>query len=322
MNDPDRSLFDVVIDDGRPLLQLTAFSLLFSGCFAVFLAIRREFLPHDLAFLQMTLEQLCSLAECRVVAFMLHDRVAFGGVLIAIAVLYCWLIAVPLKAGSAWAWWTITVSGCIGFLSFLTYLGYGYLDTWHGVGSAFLAPIFGTGLVRTRKLLHRPFAWRAHVLRSLNGRQKLGHLTLLATGVGMFAAGATILTVGATRVFVPQDLDFIGLTVVDLNTFNARLIPLIAHDRAGFGGGLVSCGSVIIGCALFAPPSRSLWHALTFAGLAGFGTAIGVHLVIGYTDLIHLAPAVAGSTIFLSAVILTRPAVSQRAPAARTIRPA
>lgn len=312
MNEPDRGLIDAVSADGRPLLQLTAFSLLFSGCFAVFLAIRREFLPHDLAFLQVTLDELCAIAECRVVAFMLHDRVAFGGVLIAIAVLYFWLTAVPLKAGAAWAWWTMAVSGCMGFLSFLAYLGYGYLDTWHGVGSAFLAPLFAVGLLQTRRLLlEQPCNGCTAVLRALTGRQKLGQVALLVTGVGMSAAGVTILAVGATRVFVPQDLEFIGLTVAELNAFNPRLIPLIAHDRAGFGGGLLSCGSIVIACALFAPPSRSLWQALGLAGLSGFGAAVGVHLVIGYTDVIHLAPAVAGSVIFAVALIPTMPTATR-----------
>ena len=147
------SLFEAVAADGRPLLQLTAFALLFSGCFAFFVSIRREFLPHDIAYLAMRPDQLCALAECRVVAFMFHDRVAFGGVLIAIAILYFWLTAVPLGDGAAWAWWTIVISGAIGFLSFLSYLGHGYLDTWHGVGSFALVPMFLAGVVRSHALV-------------------------------------------------------------------------------------------------------------------------------------------------------------------------
>jgi len=58
--------------------------------------------------------------------------------------------------------------------------------------------------------------------------------------------------------------------------------------------------------ALFAPPSRGLWQALAAAGLAGFGAAIGVHLVVGYTDTLHLAPAVAGAALFAVGLGLTR----------------
>jgi len=300
------SLLEAVVADGRPLLQLTAFALFFSGCFALFLSIRREFLPHDIAFLGMTPDQLCAIAECRVVAFMFHDRVAFAGVLVAIAILYFWLTAVPLAEGAAWAWWTVAISGGIGFLSFLSYLGHGYLDTWHGVGSVALVPIFMAGLLRSRVLLRSAARARA-ALRGLPGRQRLGRLALLATGLGMVLAGATILTVGMTGVFVPQDLEFMRVSVAALDAANPRLVPLIAHDRAGFGGGLLSAGLVVAACALFANPSRSLWQALASAGAAGFGAAIGVHPAVGYADWFHLAPAIAGSLLFVIGLALTAP---------------
>ena len=306
MSTQNPSLLDAVMVDGRPLLQLTAFALFFSGCFALFLSIRREFLPHDITFLGMTPDQLCAIAECRIVAFMFHDRVAFGGVLVAIAILYFWLTAVPLAEGAAWAWWTVAISGGIGFLSFLSYLGHGYLDTWHGVGSVALAPVFLAGLLRSRVLLRR--ATRAGVglaLRGLRGRQRLGRLALVATGLGMVLAGATILTVGMTRVFVPQDLEFMRVTIADLDSVNPRLVPLIAHDRAGFGGGILSAGVIVVACALFANPSRSLWQALAVAGAAGFGAAVGVHTAVGYTDWFHLAPAIAGGVLFLIGLTLS-----------------
>lgn len=325
MTTRDAGLLEAIVADGRPLLQLSAFALFFSGCFALFLSIRREFLPHDITFIRMTPEQLCAMADCRVVAFMFHDRVAFGGVLIAIAILYFWLSTVPLGEGAAWAWWTITISGATGFLSFLSYLGYGYLDTWHGVGAAFLVPIFVAGLLRSRRLVRHTAAHRANLVsRLLCGRHRFGHVALLITGVGMLLAGATILTVGVTRVFVPQDLEFMGLTVTDLNAVNPRLVPLIAHDRAGFGGGLFSCGSIVAACALFGTPSRSLWQAFACAGVAGFGAAIGVHLVIGYTDLLHLGPAIAGAALFvvgLTFAIPTRSAMPTQPAGRLTTRP-
>jgi hypothetical protein len=87
----DRGLLRELIGDGRPALSLTAIALLLSGAFAIFLSFRREFLPHDVSYLGMSADELCRLADCRVVRFMFHDRVAFGGTLIAIAVLYLWL---------------------------------------------------------------------------------------------------------------------------------------------------------------------------------------------------------------------------------------
>ena len=138
----DRGLLRELIGDGRPLLSLTAVALLLSGVFAIFLSFRREFLPHDVSYLGMSAAELCRFADCRVVRFMFHDRVAFGGTLVAIAVLYFWLAAFPLLAGAAWAWWAFVASGTLGFASFLAYLGYGYLDIWHGTATLALLPTF------------------------------------------------------------------------------------------------------------------------------------------------------------------------------------
>ena len=73
--DNDSGLLRTLIGDGRPLLMLTAVMLFLSGAFAIFLSIRREFLPHDVAFLGMSAEALCAHADCRVVRFMFHDRI-------------------------------------------------------------------------------------------------------------------------------------------------------------------------------------------------------------------------------------------------------
>jgi hypothetical protein len=106
---------------------------------------------------------------------------------------------------------------------------------------------------------------------------------------------------------VPQDLEFMGVAVADLNAVSPRLVPLIAHDRAGFGGGLLAAGIIVTACALFATPSRSLWQALAGAGAAGFGAAIGVHPAVGYTDWLHLAPAIAGGVLFVIGLALATP---------------
>ena len=148
----DPSFVAVVVGDGRSLLSLTALALAFAGAFAVFLAARREFLPHDVAYLGMTSSELCQFARCRIVAFMFHDRVAFGGTLIATALLYLWLAGGPLADGQRWAWRALVISGAFGFASFLAYLGYGYLDTWHGIATMALLLPFAAGLWMTARL--------------------------------------------------------------------------------------------------------------------------------------------------------------------------
>ena len=296
----DRGLFRELIGDGRPALAVTALALLVSGAFALFLSFRREFLPHDIAFLGMTADELCGLADCRVVRFMFHDRMAFGGTLVAIAVLYLWLQAFPLRRGLSWAWWTFVASGALGFASFLTYLGYGYLDSWHGAGTLALLPVFATGLA-----LARPHAqttepgWLVSPEgRTVSFRERAGRWGLLATGAGITLAGAVILYIGATEVFVTEDLGFMGVTRDALDKANPRLIPLIAHDRAGFGGGLTTIGILLVMCGWFARPSGSFFQAIAVAGAGGFVTAIATHFIEGYTNPAHLAPAVAGAALF------------------------
>ncbi len=280
-----------------------AISLMLSGGFAIFLSVTGHFLPHDVHFLGMDKDKLCGLDQCRIVHFMFHDRVSFGGALIAIGWLYLWLLQFPLKAGEPWAWWVFFVSGVTGFGSFLAYLGYGYLDSWHGVATLFLLPIYLLGLLISWKALPRK-AGPSSLLRpaskfALNSPLGIGRALLLAMAIGMMMGGATILIVGMTRVFVPQDLRYIGLTVPEIQQINPRLIPLIAHDRAGFGGGIATCGLIFLFCIWCGRPSRSLWQVIALAGGIGFTTAIGIHPIINYTNFSHLVPAYVGAVMFL-----------------------
>lgn len=299
----DRGFLPTLIGDGRSLLTLSALILIGAGGFAVFQASTGHFLPHDTAFLGMTSAQLCTLHGCRIVHFMVHDRVSFGGVLIAIGTMYLWLSEFPLRRRESWAWWAFAISGTAGFLSFLSYLGYGYLDTWHGVSTLVLAPIFMGGLVMTRRREGEGITQKP--VLDLRSRAGLGRVLILASTLGIVSAGLTIMTVGMTRVFVPTDLTYMGVTLDELHSLNGHLVPLIAHDRAGFGGALVSCGLAMFIAAFYGLPSRSLWQALAIAGLAGFATAILVHPAIGYTNPVHLAPAVVGCCVFAAGLALS-----------------
>lgn len=295
------SLPVALIGDGRPLLTLVALGLILSGLFAIFLTVTNSFLPHDIAFLGMQPSELCAFHQCRIVHFIFHDRTSFGGTLIAIGVLYLWLLAFPMRLGEAWAWWTLLLSGSIGFLSFLAYLIYGYLDSWHAVASANLLLLFVAGLWKTHSLLPQQGAGKIlHPVEPLTLRtlQGFGRACLLFIGAGMLLAGSVIIILGSTIVFVPQDIVFLGFDANQLNAINPHLVPLIAHDRAGFGGGLASCGVTILMILWKARPSIALWQALIVGGVTGFGCAIGIHYPMGYLSGSHLAPAWIGAVIY------------------------
>jgi hypothetical protein len=302
-----------LIGDGRPLLLFTGLSLVLAGVFALFLSVTGHFLPHDIAYLGQDAASLCHFYDCRIVDFMFHDRVAFGGTLIAIGVLYLWLVMFPLRVGEPWAWWTFLLSGLVGFASFLTYLGYGYLDTWHGAATLLLLPCFIVGLIKSYSTLMVPksiacLRQPATAVPWLS-EAGLGRLALLGTAFGLISAGLTIMIVGMSIVFVPQDLVYMGTTPANLAAISPRLIPLIAHDRAGFGGGLCSAGVAMFFCLWCSRPCKSLWQALALAGLAGFSCALGVHFAVGYVDFVHLLPAYLGALIYGTGLALSYPSM-------------
>jgi dihydroorotate dehydrogenase len=298
--------------DGWPLLAATGWILIASGVFALGLAATVNLLPYDVRYLGASVSDLCGAGSCRIGSFMAHDRVSFGGSIIAIGILYVWLAISPVKAGQAWAWWAFLLSGVLGFASFLTYLGYGYFDLWHGRATVALLPVFVVGLGQSFRRLAGPRGpaclWKSTVPAWRWSPAAMGRACLTFSAMGMLLGGITIMGVGMTRVFVPQDLEYMRTTVGELRALNSRLVPLIAHDRAGFGGGLCS-GGVAILCAIWCglrPGARGLWWALCAAGVIGFGTAIGIHPLVGYTSFTHLLPAYAGAVAFVVGMHLLR----------------
>lgn len=172
-------------------------------------------------------------------------------------------------------------------------------------GTLALLPVFLVGLVVARRGLTDTRAWmRSEERRGASRATRLGRLGLLATGAGLTLAGSVIMVLGATEVFVAEDLGFMGMSRGALAEVNARLIPLIAHDRAGFGGGLATTGVLLLICGWYARPSRAFHQATALSGLAGFGCAIGTHFVEGYLNPVHLAPAFLGAALFGASIVL------------------
>jgi hypothetical protein len=226
---------------------------------------------------------------------------------------YVWLTVFPLSRGEQWAWWTWLVSGIVGFASFLSYLGYGYLDTWHGAGTLLLLPVFALGMVRTRRLMAEALDPRCAVRPSrwlrMRNRYALGRLVLLLGAGATAVGGLTILAVGVTDTFVPEDLEFIGLSANAIRRINPRLVPLLAHDRAGFGGGVLTLGLTTAICLWCARPSRHLHQGVAVAGTLSLTAALGIHGVVGYTDLGHLLPAAGAAVTLVVGLALAHPGV-------------
>src|SRR5206468_8786143 len=72
----------------------------------------------------------------------------------------------------------------------------------------------------------------------------------------------------------------------------------------GFGGGLCSTGCLLIFMARCAELKRNFVEVVGLMGCAGFGGALGVHFVVGYTNFLHLLPAFLGLLLFIVAEVL------------------
>lgn len=297
----ERSVVDIIFGDGRFLIALTGISLFLSGGFAILQSISGQLLPQDSRAIGMDSLALVHAGNHHLLGFMFHDRVAYGGSLLAIGAGYLWLAAFPMQHREAWAWWSLISSGSIGFLAFLTYLGQGYLDTWHGVATFFLLPVFVAGLWCSRPTDSSIRAVWKQRPATISPSGRWGRILLGVCAIGLMLAGGTIAIFGMTTVFVPSDLRFIGLSISKLVQISPVLIPLISHDRAGFGGGLCSIGCLLLFMARCADLNRNFAEIVAVMGCAGFGFAIGVHFVVGYRDFLHLLPALVGFLLFVVA---------------------
>ena len=280
--------------------------MLTGGVLATGVAATRVVLPYDEAFLGMSRDQLHTVNP-RLLAFMAHDRVSLAGPMLTVGLMYVGLSVGGIRHGAHWAMVAVFASASVGFASFFLFLGFGYLDTLHAFVTACLLQLLllamhsdlGAYTPTVPPQLRTDRAWRL---------AQWGQLLLVLHAVAVLGAGLVISAVGVTVVFVHEDLEFMQSTAEQLRAANPRLVPLVAHDRATFGGMLVSTGVVLLLTALWGYRAGSgwLWWTLLPAGVLGYAPAIAVHLAVGYTDGMHLLPAFVGLGVFLLGLALSR----------------
>jgi hypothetical protein len=284
-------------------VTLLGVGMLVGGIVAWLVAATRVVLPYDEAFVGLSRAELQAV-NGRLLAFLAHDRVTLSGTMIAIGVLYAGLGLYPLRAGERWARQTLTISASVGFASFFLFLGFGYFDPLHALVTVLLLPFFVLGLLGPRVHPRHPPTPPTH-----KPKRSWGQFLFVAVGVGLVLGGISLAAIGVTTVFVPEDLAFMGTSRAALDAASGRLVPLIAHDRAGLGGALLSNGLAVVFAALwgYRPGARWLWWTLFASGVPGFVAALGTHVAVGYTDLGHLAPALAGMLMYAAALVCAGP---------------
>ncbi|MEH7343095.1 dihydroorotate dehydrogenase [Bacillus sp. JJ1532] len=300
------------IDDGMDVIQgwkwywLFGFIIFCGGLLALIFSMTRVILPYDEAFIQMTREELISLNP-NILKFMAHDRMTLAGTMISGSILYMQLAKNGVQFGLHWARKAINIAAISGFLGILLFIGYGYFDWLHGLFWLILLPFFIWGVRQTKGAIHSPVSKNRR--NTSNWKKSLwGQLCFVILGFSFVIGGVVISTIGTTSIFVPTDTGFICIPPEILNEINNRLIPVIAHDRAGFGSALFSVGLLVLMMALwsFHEGAKWVWYSFLFGGLPAFSAGILTHFFISYTTFIHLLPAYFALLLYIAGLILSK----------------
>ncbi len=290
---------------------LVGLGMIVAGLGAAIITLGPVLLWYDSDYLGMRRAQLDALNE-RLIPFLQHDRITMAGTMIAIGVLYAGLAWGGIRRGWPWARTSYLLSGAVAFPIVLYFLASGFLEPLHVAVVVVLFPMFVLAVAR------RPATPRWHVLpdgpEPLRRRALTGQLLMIVTGFGLLVGGVVVSVVGLTDVFVTTDLGFLETHAAHLIEANPRLLPFIAHDRAGVGGALAGAALAIITLSAWGWRRGNAWVWWTLAGAAtaGFVPAVIVHMTIGYTDLIHLAPVYAGIAFTTASLALARPYLCAR----------
>src|SRR5690606_25759560 len=118
------------------------------------------------------------------------------------------------------------------------------------------------------------------------GRQ--AWLWTLLMGIAMLDGGVMAMAIAVTRVVMPYDEQFVGMTRVQLAQVNDNLLPFMTHDRVTLAGTMLAVG--VLYTALSWCGIRRGWHwahvAVIASAFAGFVTFFGF-LGFGYFDPLH-----------------------------------
>lgn len=140
-------------------------------------------------------------------------------------------------------------------------------------------------------------------------------ITLL--GTGMLLGGVLAWAVAATRVVLPYDESFVGLSRAELLAVNGRLLAFLAHDRVTLAGTMIAIGVLYAGLALIPMRRGQRWarRAMLISGAFGFASFF-LFFGFGYFDPLH-----ALVTVLLLPFFLLGLSGSRSQPAAAPSRP-
>ncbi|MFL0364886.1 dihydroorotate dehydrogenase [Pseudobacillus sp. 179-B 2D1 NHS] len=291
---------------------LFGLSILVGGIIALYIAFTSIVLPYDESFIGLSKADIFQINPL-ILSFMSHDRIALAGTMISGGILYIQLARHGIKYNMHWARIAFHSAAIIGFLGIFLFIGFGYFDWLHGLFWLFLLPIYYFSFREGKRVTGTP--------SSIHGKNDkewqyglYGQLMFITLGFLILAGGIVISTIGASKVFVPTDLSFLCMSSQMLDRISNNLIPLIAHDRAGFGSALVSVGLLVLMISLwgFRKGEQWVWNTLAAGALPAFIAGIGTHIYIGYTTFIHLLPVYFLVILYVFGLVLSYPFLKRK----------
>lgn len=306
---PPETLRDVPVDPRRwPGWfwgLLVGVGMIVAGVGAAAITLGPVLLWYDRDYLGTDVDGLHAINH-HLVHFLQHDRITMAGNMIAIGCLYAGLSWGGIRMGRVWARNALLVSGLIGFPTLFYFLVIGFVEPLHVTAAVVLFPMWVLAVARRPG----PPRWTTPppCPEPIRRRALVGQLLIVAMGIGVMIGGVVISCVGLTYVFVPTDLAFLRTDADTLRAANDHLLPFIAHDRAGFGGALISTGAAILLLALWGwrQGESWVWWTLLAAAFAGSASALIIHFFIHYTAFLHLLPVYFGTVVILLGLGLAR----------------
>ncbi|URN95737.1 MAG: dihydroorotate dehydrogenase [Candidatus Pristimantibacillus lignocellulolyticus] len=284
---------------------LFGISIFIGGLIALYFAFTSIILPYDESFIGLRRADILQINPL-ILSFMSHDRMALAGTMISGGILYIQLARHGLKYGMHWAKIAFHSAAIIGFLGIFLFIGYGYFDWLHGLFWLILLPIYYFSYKEGKAVIGTPYSNHGSNDRAWQ-LGNYGQLMFVLLGFSIVVGGIVISIIGVSKVFIATDLSFLCMSPEMIESINNKLIPVIAHDRAGFGGALVSVGLLVLMLSLwgFRQGERWIWNTLAIGALPAFITGIGTHIYIGYTTFIHLLPVYFLVILYLVGLVLS-----------------
>ncbi|ADU29088.1 dihydroorotate dehydrogenase [Evansella cellulosilytica] len=284
---------------------LFGLAMFIGGLIALILSMTTVILPYDEHFLEMPREVIVAFNE-RILYFMAHDRMTLAGTMISGSIIYMSLAYFGVRHSILWTKQAIDAASIIGFLGIFLFIGYGYFDWLHLLFWLVLLPFFIVGFMKTKGMKGAPASTNRFNTPTWK-RGLIGQLAFVMLGFSFVIGGIIISIIGVTGVFIETDIAYICMPPEMMDAFNERLIPVIAHDRAGFGSALLSVGLLVLLLALwgFQQGNQWIWWTFLIGGIPAFAAGIGVHFAIGYTTFIHLLPAYYALALYVCGLLFS-----------------